>query len=169
MMGEDNLLIFLAGLFSYVILGGIWIVLIGAYLVLLMEWRSLKKQSDYESKTQPSEDFMIEKDRVLEQIGKRIAEAGVCSIFLKEELKDFENLKDSSEVASLFRFAHFGGCHLTFEQDECEWKCDSEYYKTNVFKTDLGEASALREERKWSHYKRYYDPSRSRRERALGR
>lgn len=35
--------------------------------------------------------------------------------------------------------------------------------------TDLGEASALREERKWNGYKRYYDPPRSRRDRALGR
>ena len=169
MMGEDNLLILLAGLFSYIFWGGIWLCLIGAYLGLLMEWRSLKKQPDYEGESEPSDDFMVEKDRVLEQIQKRIDEAGVCSIFLKEELKAFENLKDSSEVASLFRFAHFGGCHLTFEQDECEWKDDPEYYKSNVFKTDLGEAAALREERKWSHYKRYYDPPRSHRERALGR
>lgn len=155
--------------FCSIFWGVIWLAMIGAYLGLLMEWRSLKKQPDYESETQPSDDFMVEKDRVLEQVGKRIAEAGACSIFLKEELKDFENLKDSSEVASLFRFAHFGGCHLTFEQDECEWKDDSEYYKSNVFKTDLGEAAALREERKWSHYKRYYDPPKSRRDRALGR
>lgn len=169
MMGDGNFLISLAILVSYVIHGGIWLVLIGAYLGLLMDWRSLKKQPDYESETQPSDDFMEEKERVLEQVRKRIAEAGACSIFLKEELKAFENLKDSSEVASLFRFAHFGGCHLTFEQDECEWKDDPEYYRSNVFKTDLGEAAALREERKWSHYKRYYDPPRSRRERALGR
>lgn len=149
--------------------GGIWLALVGAYLGLLMEWRSLNKQPDYQEGSEPSDDFMVEKDRVLEQIRKRIAEAGVCSTFLKEELKAFEDLKDSSEVASLFRFAHFGGCHLTFEQDGCEWKDDPEYLNPEVFKTDIDEASALREERKWNEYKRYYDPPRSRRDRALGR
>lgn len=169
MIGDYSSMETFAMWFGGIFWGGIWLWLIGAYIGLLMEWRSLKKQPGYENKTEPSDDFMVEKYRVLELVRKRIAEAGFCSIFLEEELKAFENLKDSSEVASLFRFAHFGGCHLTFEQDECEWKDDPEYLKSDVFKTDLGEASELREERRWNEYKRYYDPPRSRRNRALGR
>lgn len=169
MTGDYSSMETFAAWFCGIFYGGIWLVLIGAFLGLLMEWKSLKKHPKYAKETESSDDFLVESDRVLEQIRKRISEAGACSIFTKEELKAFDDLKDSSEVASLFRFAHFAGCHLTFEQDECDWKDDPEYLNPDVFKTDLGEASALRKERKWNGYKRYYDPPRSRRDRALGR
>lgn len=169
MTGDYSSIETFAKWFCGIFLGTIWLVLILGCWGILLEWLELKKRTVYTKKTEPSNDFVVEKNRVLDLIRERRGTDGACSTFTKEELKAFENLKDSSEVASLFRFAHFGGCYLTFEQDECEWKDDPEYLDPNVFKTDLGEASALREERKWNQYKRYYDPPKSRRDRALGR
>ena len=155
--------------FCVIFLGGIWLALIMGYLGLLIEWKSLKKQKEYTRESEPSNDFIIERDRVLELIQERMGEETDSSIFLKDDFKAFRNLKDSSELASLFRYAHLGGCYLTFEQDECNWKDDPEYFNSRVFKTDLGEAYALLEEKKWSRYKRYHDPPKSPRERAMGR
>lgn len=169
MTGDYSSMEIFAKWFCGLFYGGMWLALAGAFFGLLKDWRSLGKRSEYAKETEHSDDFMQERDGVLEMIRKRAAEADVCTVFSEEDLEDFEDLKDSSEVASLFRFAHFAGCHMTFEQDECDWKDDPEYLNPDVFKTDLGEAADLLEQRKWNEYKRYYDPPKSRRDRALGR
>lgn len=169
MIGDYSSIETFAAWFCGIFWGVLWLALICGFMGLLREWKSLKKRTGYIKNSEPSNDFMDEMNRTLELVQKRTGKDEMCTIFTKEELKAFEKLKDSSEVASLFRFAHFGGCHLTFEQDEYTWSADPEYLDPDVFKTDLGEASALREERKWYQYKRYYDPPKSRRDRTLGR
>ena len=139
----------------------LWLVAIGAV------WSGRKNSKrDLEKNSKPSDDFMVESRRVIDFIKERdeFVTAGLLS---KEERKELDELYDSSGVASLFRFAHYAGYHITYEQNECKWSDDPEYLDPKVFKTDMGEAAALREERKWNQYKRYHDPPMSERERLL--
>ena len=138
-----------------------WFMIIGTV------WLSKKNaKMEPKKKSQPSDDFMVESRRVINFIKERdgLVTTGLLS---KEEKKELEELYDSSGVASLFRFAHYAGYHITFEQNECKWSDDPEYLDPKVFKTDMGEAAALSEERMWDQYKRYHDPPMSERERLL--
>ena len=133
--------------------GVLWLMVASAYTRLYKDWKSLGV-GRMEERTEPSEDYMEERQRVLEMIMERLTAMGDSRITcMNGESKPFVHLEDSSEVASLFRFAHFGGCHLTFEQDadgeDLEEGCP------DVFKTDLKKAAEHREGKKWERYRRY--------------
>lgn len=131
-------------------------VAIGNYL----EWKKSLGVNPVK-RTEPSDDFLEEKKRVTDIIRER-HEFG--DVMTKNAADEIWRLEVSSDVASLFRIAHFGGCHITFEQNSCEWQQDSEYLDPNVFKTDMGEAADMREQRGWQEYKRYHDSPKSRRD-----
>lgn len=141
-----------------------WLSILGVY-----QSYKLAERKNYPKKSNESEDFMIEREGVLEIIQSRIDRDAGLGLISSAERKEFAEIYDSSEVASLFRCAHYAGFHLTFEQDECGWNSDREYLDPDVFKTDMNEAATLRKERELNEYKRYYDPPKSRRDRALGR
>jgi hypothetical protein len=154
--------------FCVLFYGGISICFIAAWVSLYFEWKAVGKEC-FLKDSEPSDDYLIERDKVLTAINERIGEYSSCDFICAAELKELASLKDSSEVASLFRYAHFAGFHLTFEQNEQEWNSDPEYLDPNVFKTDMKEATALREEREWNRYKRHYDPPKSPRDKVLAR
>ena len=116
--------------------------------------------------SEPSEDFIEEREDVICIIAERLAYFEVRGSE-GEGLFDSGKLKQNSDIASLFRYAHFAGCHITFEADTCEWREDPEYMNPDVFKTDMGEAADMRDQRYMQRYKRYYDPPRSQRDRKL--
>lgn len=60
-------------------------------------------------------------------------------------------LDESSEIASLIRYAHFAGCHIWIERIPEDAEMAEE---EDLFVTDLKKASETREERKWSRYRR---------------
>lgn len=130
-----------------------------------LEWKRYRVRG-LSKKSKKSKDFMTEKESILFIIQERREAVCVNRDSIAEEM---DKLNESSEFASLVRCAHYAGYHLTFEQNECKWSADPEYLDPDVFKTDMKEAAALREEREWSEYKRYFDPPRSPREKALGR
>lgn len=140
---------------------GPWLAMLGVH----MEWKSFKNKTIVK-KSEESDDFMTERNGVLELVQSRIG----CDVGLAEESKEyrlFSELFDSSDIASLFRCAHYAGYHLTFEQNECEWPSDSEYLDPKVFKTDMREAADFRKEMEESRYKRYFDPPKSKRIRMM--
>lgn len=146
------------GFWALVVAAGVF-VSVGNYL----SWKNARGTIPVK-KTEPSVNFYIEMNRVLQIIEERMNMGFSRG---KGDARKMKGLKDSSEVASLFRMAHYAGYHLTFEQNEIAWSDDPEYLDRNVFKTDLEEAADLREERIWSQYKRYFDPPKSKREREL--
>ena len=60
-------------------------------------------------------------------------------------------LDESSEIASLIRYAHFAGCHIWIERIPEDAEMAEE---EDLFVTDLKKAAETREERKWSRYRR---------------
>lgn len=60
-------------------------------------------------------------------------------------------LDESSEIASLIRYAHFAGCHIWIERIPEDAEMAEE---EDLFVTDLKKAAEAREERKWSRYRR---------------
>lgn len=60
-------------------------------------------------------------------------------------------LDESSEIASLIRYAHFAGCHIWIERIPEDAEMAEE---EDSFVTDLKKAAETREERKWSRYRR---------------
>lgn len=153
-----------------VVFCGFWVlVIIAGISGSIYNYLSWKKVEGTEpaKRTEASDNFLIEMKRVLHFIEIRIRQ--VDDPYSKDEEEEVKDLYISSEVASLFRCAHYAGYHITFEQNETEWSCDPEYLDPDVFKTDMKEAAALREEWKWNEYKRYFDPPKSKRERALGK
>ena len=114
-------------------------VAIGNYL----EWKKSLGVNPVK-RTEPSDDFLEEKKRMTDIIRER-HEFG--DVMTKNAADEIWRLEVSSDVASLFRLAHLGGCHITFEQNSCEWHQDSEYLDPDVFKTDMGEAADMREQR----------------------
>lgn len=123
------------------------------------------KELKFEEKSKLSDNFMDERKQVLDLLSKRLFVGGIsCTIAIHNE---FDRIVSSSEVASLFRFAHFAGCHITYEQNNCEWQHDAEYLDSSVFKTDMYEASDMRDQKYMQKYKRYFDPPISKRDRVL--
>ena len=131
---------------------------------LYFEKKKLEK-SFFCGKTLPSDDFMVARAESLDLLKERL---GIGDSITGFDLRiDFDRINDSSELASLFRYAHFAGYHITIERDDMEWKDDPEYLDPDVFKTDMGEAADMRDQRYMQKYKRYYDPPRSQRDRKL--
>ena len=145
---------------AIIILGGVF----GCY-DNYSNWKR-KQGTEPVKRSAPSDNYLTEMENVIGVIRERL---WVRPVVAEDDRKEFERLCDSSDIASLFRSAHNGGFHLTFEQNECEWEDDAEYCDEDVFKTDMKEAADMREQKRWQSYKRYYDPPRSLRDRRLGR
>lgn len=155
----------------YLIVGvALFVFVIGPTIALIGVWihYCFNRNLNLPKRTEPTDDFMEQASRILDILEERNRMLTV-SCFSKDEDRILKELRDSSDVASLVRYAHFAGYHITFEETKCDWKDDPEYYDSKVFKTDLGEAEDLREEMRWNGYKRYHDPPKSPRDRALGR
>ena len=157
---------FIVGVILFLFYG----VLIIGPIVAFVSARIERKKEEKSDRTcrqasESSDDFMQERKDVIRIVGERLAYFG--SMGKGEYTFNAQELKQSSDIASLFRYAHFAGCHITFEADICEWKDDPEYLNPDVFKTDIGEAADMRDQRYMQKYKRYYDPPRSQRDRKL--
>lgn len=157
----------IAWVVSTIVFGGTTIGGISWALSSYMGWKKVEN-AEPPKKSEPSENFKTESERIIDILFERNE---FCSgdLFSKEDLSDLESLRTSSSFASLVRYAHFAGYHLTFEQNEQEWSSDPEYLDKNVFKTDLKEATALRGEQERNRYKRYFEPPRSSRDKVLSR
>ena len=140
---------------------------VGCYFYTRRERKKEERDgSQCRQNSDPSEDFMEEREDVIRIISERLAYFEIRGSD-GDGLFDSKKLKQSSDIASLFRYAHFAGCHITFEADTCEWADDPEYMNPDVFKTDIGEAADMRDQRYLQRYKRYYDPPKSKRDRLL--
>lgn len=157
----------IACIVGVIVFGGLTVASLICGVSSYLGWKRVKN-AEPPKRSEPSDDFKTESERVIGIMFER-NEFSSGVLLSEKELPDLENLKTSSSFASLVRYAHFAGYHLTFEENEQEWSCDPEYLDPSVFKTDLKEAAALREERKWDRYKRYFDPPKSLRDKALGR
>lgn len=151
------------------IFGLFWVLVTVVFILCAYDnyyqWKK-NKMCGFAKSSQTSDDFSIERKNILFVVRQRRYAVETETEELKEEMAALE---DSSEFASLVRCAHYAGCHISFEQNEQGWSSDPEYLDPNVFKTDMGEAAALREEREWDGYKRYFDPPMSKRDRMLNR
>ena len=158
---------FIGGVFLFLFYGILILGMYGAAYDNYIRWKQMKDR-ELPKKSKTSNDFIEERSEILRIIESRLAFDVPGNSFLsKDEREQLYRLWDSSEIASLVRYAHYAGYHLTFEANECSWEDDCEYFNPNVFKTDMGEAKNLREERYWNRYKRYFDPPKSKRDRAL--
>ena len=157
----------LVDIFVYGFLVVMVLLFLGEVAVCIDVYLKWKKVKDVEplKRTDPSDNYLTEMNNVLDMIKERWE---VLSVAAKEDKQEFDCMSDSSDIASLFRKAHQAGFHVTFEQNDARWEDDPEYFNPDVFKTDLGEAADIREQRQWHRYKRYKDPIRSKRDRALG-
>lgn len=135
-------------------------------VVTVMKW-SQRKGIAPPKRSDMSDDFALESRRVLDVIRER-DEFGTAGNLLSDKNRaELDSLYDSSEFASLVRFAHYAGYNLSFEEWGCEWEDDPEYLDPGVFKTDMKDAASKREAEKLNRYKRYFDPPKSKREQAL--
>lgn len=158
---------FIVGVILFLFYGILILGMYGAAYDNYNRWKQTKNRK-LPKKSEPSNDFMEERSRILRVIKDRLSFDVTGNSFLsKDEREQLYQLDESSEFASLVRYAHFAGYHLTFEANEIRWGDDPEYLNPEVFKTDMKEAEALHEERKWNQYKRYYDPPVSKRDRIL--
>lgn len=127
-----------------------WLCLLVGHL----EWKKMRRKR-FERKTVPSDDFIVETKQILDIIQERLDGVPCGSGLMSEEdRKAFADLKDSSEVYSLARYAHYAGFHLTFEQLPDDG-VDAEENDPDVFKTDMRKAAASLEEKEWAPYRRY--------------
>lgn len=153
--------------FGAAILFFFFVAPVGCYFFTRYERKKEERDdSTCRQDSEPSDDFMEEREDVIRIIAERLAYFGIRGAE-GEGMFDYKKLKQSSDIASLFRYAHFAGCHITFESDTCEWKDDPEYLNPDVFKTDIGEAADMRDQRYMQKYKRYYDPPCSQRDRRM--
>lgn len=127
-----------------------WLCLLVGHL----EWKKMRRKQ-FERETVPSDDFMEETRQILDIIQERLdGFPGGSGLMSKEDRKAFAELRDSSEVYSLARYAHYAGFHLTFEQLPDDG-VDTEENDPDVFKTDMAKAAASLEEKEWAPYRRY--------------
>ena len=119
-----------------VILYGTCILIFGVFpfvtaMASLADWLIVKNKK-FVSKSTPSDDTVQEMKNILEIIQTR--NDVVSGVLSKKQSKKLEELKLSSELASLIRYAHFAGYNLTYEQDD-------ESNDPADFKTDLRRAA----------------------------
>lgn len=148
-------------------LWGVAILFSVSYIIVtVLKW--IQREGTAPSKrSETSDDFALESRRVLDAIRER-DEFGTAGNFLSEKQRaDLDALYDSSEFASLARFAHYAGYNLSFEECDCEWEDDPEYINPEVFKTDMRDLASKRDADRLNRYKRYFDPSKSKREQVL--
>lgn len=127
-----------------------WLCLLTEYL----EWKKMRRKQ-FERRTVPSDDFMVETRQILDIIQDRLDGVPCGSgLMSKEDRKAFAELRDSSEVYSLARYAHYAGYHLTFEQQP-DGGVDLDADNPDVFKTDMRKAASSLEEKEWAPYRRY--------------
>ena len=119
----------------------------------MVSWKKLKRKG-FMKRTEETDDFMEENRRILDLVEERMdCEANVFQYGGKKESPTVQELRDSSEIASLSRYAHFGGVYITVEQIPSDGS-DADDGDPNVFKTDLSKAAENREKRKWEPYRR---------------
>lgn len=144
------------------IFGGGTILLMVFFLVAILytgidnmtSWEKLKKKG-FRKGTEETDDFLEENSRILDIVAERMeCEASVFLNGNKKEIPTVEELRDSSEIASLSRYAHFGGIYITVEQIPQDGS-DPDDGDPNVFKTDMAKAAESREERLEDKYSRY--------------
>lgn len=119
-----------------VILYGACILIVGVFpfvtaMASLVYWLIVKNE-EFVRKSAPSDDTVQEMKNILEIIQTR--NDVVVGVLSKKQSKKLEELKLSSELASLIRYAHFAGYNLTYEQDD-------ESNNPADFKTDLRRAA----------------------------
>ena len=118
-----------------------------------VSWNRLKKRG-YSKRTEATNDFMEENKRLVDLVEERLEyEANVFSGGNKKDVPTIQELRDSSEIASLSRYAHFGGVYITVEQIPADGE-DPDEGDPDVFKTDMARASENRERRRMELYRR---------------
>lgn len=130
------------------------LIFFGFLSMLIGEVRKLYPATvvDFPVKSEESDDFMVESERILEAVRARQKAYG----FIKDaRMEEYECLEDSSQVASFVRYAHYAGYHVTFEQMPEPGAVDPEEGNPDVFKTDMAKAAASLEQRRWTRYRRY--------------
>lgn len=115
------------------------------------EWRR-NKNKDFPVRSDESDDFMVASNSIINVIQERLEMSGPIS---KQDSEILCNLKDSSDLFSLVRCAHYAGFHITFEQATAEGEVDPDDGDPNIFKTDLKKAAESIEDKKWAQYRRY--------------
>ena len=115
------------------------------------EWRR-NRNKDFPVRSDESDDFMVASNSIINVIQERLEMSGPIS---KQDSEILCNLKDSSDLFSLVRCAHYAGFHITFEQATAEGEVDPDDGDPNIFKTDLKKAAKSIEDKKWAQYRRY--------------
>lgn len=148
-------------LWGALILGSIY-----GIIVMVLNWIQ-KKSTVPPKRSGMSDDFVLEDRGVLDVIRERDEFGTAGNLLSDKQRAELNSLYDSSEFASLARFAHYAGYNLSFEECDCEWEDDPEYLDPEVFKTDMRDAASKREAERLNRHKRYFDPPKSKREQAL--
>lgn len=130
-------------------------IIVVSALILAAAW-STKRRWDrecrigYAGRTGESDDFMEESRRIIGFLEERMKAGEDIG---EEAAGELEWLKESSEIAALSRYAHFGGVYITVEQIPSDGH-DADSGNPDVFKTDMEKAARRRDERKEARYRR---------------